>query len=148
MMVQFTKAAERGLCCESCQEENIPSNCWDIELCDDVYVVDTENPETPPLVIYPTGTVLKTTGGLSIGMPGIVAIPGTVLCGTVLATLPIGSVPGNIVAGTNMVSPLTEFGLMTAITMSDVVNSAIYGSHFHPTPKGPSGPPTMPFLGA
>ena len=51
--------------CESCQEENISSNCWDIELCDDVVVIDIENPENPPSVLYPTGTVLKTTEDLS-----------------------------------------------------------------------------------
>lgn len=87
------------------------------------------------------------TGGLSIGMAGLVAIPGTVLCGTVLSTLPIGSTPGAVIAGSNMISPLTEFGLMSAITMTDVINTAIYDTHIHPAPRGVTGPPRSPFLG-
>ncbi len=87
------------------------------------------------------------SGGLSIGLPGLVALPGTVLCGSILCTLPVGAVPGTITAGVNMISPLTEFGLMSAITMTDIVNTAIFDSHIHPAPKGVTGPTFSPFLG-
>lgn len=89
------------------------------------------------------------SGGLSVGLPGLVAFPGTVLCGSVVCTLPAiaPGISGTIIAGTNMISPLTEFGLMSAITMTDVVNTAIFDSHIHPAPRGVTGPPSSPFLG-
>ena len=87
------------------------------------------------------------TGGLSIGLPGLIAIPGTIICGSIICTLPIGAVPGTITAGTNMISPLAEFGLMGAILMSDVINSTIFDTHIHPSPKGVTGPTFSPFLG-
>ena len=86
------------------------------------------------------------SGGLSIGLPGLVAIPGTVLCGTVLSTLPIGAVAGTVVAGVNVTSPFATFGLMEAILMSDIVNSSIFNYHLHPAPRGITGPPFTSFL--
>lgn len=44
-------------------------------------------------------------------------------------------------------APLGTFSIMNSVLMSDTVNSSIYDSHIHPTPKGPSGPPTTPFIG-
>mgnify|MGYP003339947986 CR=1 FL=1 len=88
------------------------------------------------------------SGGLSVGLPGLVAFPGTILCGSVVCTLPAVApgITGTVVAGSNMISPLTEFGLMTAIAMVDVVNTAIYNFHIHPSPKGMTGPTPTGFL--
>lgn len=89
------------------------------------------------------------TGGLSIGLPGLVAFPGTIICGSVICTLPAVApgITGTVVAGVNMISPLTEFGIMSAITMTDVVNSSIFDFHIHPAPKGMTSLPTTPFIG-
>lgn len=87
------------------------------------------------------------SGGLSIGLPGLIAIPGTIICGSIVCTLPIGAVPGTITAATNMVSPLAEFGMMTSILMTDVINSTIFDTHIHPAPKGVTGPTFSPFMG-
>ena len=38
-------------------------------------------------------------------------------------------------------------GIMDAVMMTDTINSGIYNSHIHPTPKGPSGPPISKFIG-
>lgn len=66
-------------------------------------------------------------GGLSVGIPA--AVPG---CVYALAT---------VNAGVSVNSPLGNFGIMTAIMMTDVVNKSIYNSHIHPAPKGMTGPP-------
>lgn len=88
-------------------------------------------------------------GGISVGLPGLVAFPGTVLCGSVVCTLPAVApgVTGTVIAGANIISPLAELGLMSAITMTDVVNTAIFDSHIHPAPRGVTGPTFSPFLG-
>ena len=90
------------------------------------------------------------TGGLSIGLPGLVAVPGTILCGSIICTLPATppGIMGTIVAGTNIKAPFTEFGQMTAISMFDIVNTAIYNTHLHPSPKGMTGPTPSGFLSA
>ena len=44
-------------------------------------------------------------------------------------------------------APLGTFSMMNAVLMTDTINSSIYDTHIHPTPKGPSGPPTTPFFG-
>jgi hypothetical protein len=45
-----------------------------------------------------------------------------------------------------MQAPLGTFGLMTAIMMTDVVNTGIYKTHIHPAPKGMTGPPILPMV--
>ena len=89
------------------------------------------------------------TGGLSVGLPGLIAFPGTVLCGSVICSLPAAppGITGTLVAGANVISPLAEFGLMTSILMTDVVNTTIFDTHVHPAPRGVTGPTLTPFLG-
>lgn len=77
-------------------------------------------------------------GGVSVGFP--VAVPGNMICiGTMNAGLLVN-------AGVSVNSPVGNFGLMSAGLMTDVVNTSIYDSHIHPTPKGPSGPPSSPMV--
>ena len=74
-------------------------------------------------------------GGVAVGFP--LAVPGNIICvGSITAGISIN-------AGVAMNSPLSNFGNMFAIMMTDVVNTSIYDTHIHPTPKGPTGPTTM-----
>jgi len=68
-------------------------------------------------------------GGLSVGIP--VAVPGSVYA---LAT---------VNAGVSVNSPLGNFGIMTAILMTDTINKRIYNTHIHKAPKGWTSPPRM-----
>jgi len=78
-------------------------------------------------------------GGVSVGFP-IPPVPGNILCvGTMNAGLLVN-------AGVAMNSPVANFGLMEAGLMTDTVNTSIYDSHIHITPKGPSGPPLTPMI--
>jgi hypothetical protein len=36
---------------------------------------------------------------------------------------------------------------MDAVLMTDIITSAIYNSHIHTSPKGPTSPPLMRFFG-
>lgn len=77
-------------------------------------------------------------GGVSVGFP--VAVPGNIICiGTMNAGLLVN-------AGVSVNSPVGNFGFMSAGLMTDVVNTSIFDAHIHPTPKGPSGPPTSPMV--
>lgn len=77
-------------------------------------------------------------GGVAVGFP--VAVPGNIICvGTMNAGLLVN-------AGVSVNSPVANFGLMSAGLMTDTVNTSIYDAHIHPTPKGPSGPPTSPMI--
>jgi len=71
---------------------------------------------------------VSTTGGLSIGQP--VALPGQIVC------------VGAITSYSSMISPTATFGTSGSILSFDVVNEMLRKVHIHPTPKGPSGPPT------
>lgn len=73
----------------------------------------------------PLGFV-STTGGLSIGIP--VAVPTQINCVSMIN------------AGSGVTAPVGTFSYMTSILMTDTINTTIYNSHIHPTPKGPSGP--------
>ena len=44
-------------------------------------------------------------------------------------------------------APLGTFAMMNSVLMTDTINSSIYDTHIHPSPKGPTGPPTTPFFG-
>jgi len=83
------------------------------------------------------------TGGISVGMPtpaSPVAVPGQILCiGNIYSTMSINA----LIA---MNAPLGNFGTMSAVLMTDLINTGIYDTHIHPTPKGMSGPPTMPMV--
>jgi hypothetical protein len=80
---------------------------------------------------------VSSLGGISIGIPAgaPVAVPGNILCvGTINAGLLVN-------AGVAVNAPTGNFGMMVAGLMTDTVNTSIYDSHIHTTPKGPSGPP-------
>ena len=53
---------------------------------------------------------------------------------------------GPITSLVSMQAPLGTFGLMTAIMMTDVVNTGIYKTHIHPAPKGMTGIPILPMV--
>lgn len=53
---------------------------------------------------------------------------------------------GPITSLVSVQAPLGTFSLMTAIMMTDTINTGIYKTHIHPTPKGPSGPPKLPMV--
>ncbi len=82
---------------------------------------------------------IQTQGGLSVGMPVGATVPGTVL------------------ASVNVTAPTAAFalaeigkascGIMDAVLMVDIITSAIYNSHIHTSPKGPTSPPLMRFIG-
>jgi hypothetical protein len=74
------------------------------------------------------------TGGIAVGFP--IATPTQILCSTNIYA------GATINAGAAMNSPTGNFGLMSAIMMTDEVNTSIYDFHIHPTSRGPSGPPT------
>lgn len=66
-------------------------------------------------------------GGLSLGIP--VAVPGSIYTlGTINSVVSVNAPTGN-------------FGLMSAILMTDVVNTTLHNFHLHPVPRGISGPP-------
>lgn len=53
---------------------------------------------------------------------------------------------GPIISTVSVQAPYGQFALMKAILMTDVVNKAAHNTHIHPTPKGPSGPATVPMV--
>jgi hypothetical protein len=74
------------------------------------------------------------TGGVAVGIP--IAAPGQVLVsGSVIAG-------GTVDAAGSVNSPAGNFGVMEAVMMTDQINTAIYDSHIHISPKGPTGPPS------
>jgi hypothetical protein len=85
--------------------------------------------------------------GMSAGVDGFVTEFGGVAAG-----LPAAS-PLQVTAATNMIagasvnagvavnSPQGNFGTMQAVLMTDSINTAIYNSHIHQSPKGPTSPP-------
>ena len=74
------------------------------------------------------------TGGVSAGFPA--AVPFQIVCTTNMFA------GATITAGASVLSPTAEFGTMNAILMSDEINTGIYDSHIHISPKGPTGPPS------
>jgi hypothetical protein len=49
-------------------------------------------------------------------------------------------------AGVSMNAPSGNFGIMSAILMTDNINTKIYGSHFHKTSRGPTSGPISPMI--
>lgn len=85
------------------------------------------------------GGFLTVLGGVSVGYP-TPPVPGNILCvGTMNAGIMVN-------AGVAVNAPNANFGFMSAGLMTDVVNTSIYDAHIHPTPKGPSGPPSTPMV--
>ena len=54
---------------------------------------------------------------------------------------------GPITSLVSVQAPLGTFAIMDAVMMSDVINSGIFDTHIHNSPKGPTGPPLTPFFG-
>jgi hypothetical protein len=77
-------------------------------------------------------------GGVSVGLP--VAVPLNIFCAqSVNAGLSVN-------AGASVNAPTGNFGVMSAILMTDNINTTIYGSHFHATSRGPTSPPIGPMI--
>jgi hypothetical protein len=77
-------------------------------------------------------------GGLSIGLP--VAVPLNILCAQGITALT------TLTAGVSVTAPNGNFGIMDAILMTDVINTTIYGSHFHFGVHGPTSTPISPMI--
>jgi hypothetical protein len=45
-----------------------------------------------------------------------------------------------------MAAPYANFGTMTSILMTDVVNKTLYSTHFHIAPKGVTSTPLFPMI--
>lgn len=73
------------------------------------------------------------TGGLTVGMP-VPAIPGYVMASI------------RVTAGVAVSSPYATFMMMNAIHAADQINTNIYGSHIHMSPKGPTSTPIIPMI--
>lgn len=85
-------------------------------------------------------------GGLSIGLP--VAVPNQIICsGKISAGVGIETL-GYVTAATTVTAPTGEFGIMTSVLMSDVINTSIYDVHTHPAPRGVTGTPFNPMMEA
>ena len=77
-------------------------------------------------------------GGLSVGLP--TAVPLNIFCAT---NINAGT---TINAGVSVNAPTGNFGIMSAILMTDNINTTIFGSHFHIAKFGPTSPPTTPMI--
>ena len=90
----------------------------------------------------PLGFVTQ-LGGISVGYPApgtAIAVPGQITCiGNILSATTINA----LIA---MNSPMANFGTMSAVLMTDLINTSIYDSHIHISPKGPTTPPLMPMV--
>lgn len=94
--------------------------------------------------IYSYGRIdTSETGGISAGLAGFYSLLGGLTIG-----VPIPPAPGNILcvgtitAGSSMIAPTAEFGLMTAGLMTDTINTGLYDVHTHAAYGGPTSPPT------
>ena len=85
------------------------------------------------------GSGFVTSGGINVGLH--ISAPDTPMLAP-----SVPAIPGWIMASGTITAPFGVFNLMTAILMTDLVNTHIYDMHIHPTPKGPSGPPMMPMI--
>lgn len=90
----------------------------------------------------PLGFVTQ-TGGVSVGHPApgsAVAVPGQITSvGNIISNMSINALVG-------MNAPTGNFGTMSAVLMTDLINTTIYDSHIHPSPKGMTGPTVMPMV--
>ena len=77
-------------------------------------------------------------GGVAVGIPA--AVPQQIICSTnIIAGISIN-------AGASMNAPLGSFGVMESILMTDVINTAIYDTHIHIAPYGPTSPAIGPMI--
>jgi hypothetical protein len=68
-------------------------------------------------------------GGVSVGMPGVPAVPGQFLSSGTISSL------------TSVTSPLATHGIMGAIFSGDIVNNLLHNIHTHIAPLGSTSPP-------
>jgi hypothetical protein len=54
---------------------------------------------------------------------------------------------GPITSTTSVQAPKGTFAVMDAVMMTDVINSGIFNTHIHNSPKGPTSPPITHFFG-
>lgn len=82
-------------------------------------------------------------GGISVGYPTpgtAVAVPGQINCvGNIFANLSV-----NALGAVN--APLGNFGTMTAVLMTDLINTVIYDTHTHLAKGVPTTPPLLPMV--
>jgi hypothetical protein len=77
-------------------------------------------------------------GGLSLGIP--VAVPFCVYAlGSVNAVTTVN-------AAISVNAPMGNFGLMTAILMTDTINTNFYNTHIHKAPRGWTSPPILKMI--
>jgi hypothetical protein len=90
----------------------------------------------------PLGFVTQ-TGGISVGFPSpgvAVAVPGQIMSiGNIISGMSVNALVG-------MNAPIGNFGTMSAVLMTDLINTAIYNTHIHPAPRGPTGLPSVPMV--
>lgn len=80
-----------------------------------------------------------TLGGLSVGMPAGATVPGTVLA-SVNVSAPVAAFKTAFIGSAFM-------GISSSVLGADLINDIFFNTHFHPTPKGPTGLTPTPFLG-
>jgi hypothetical protein len=82
-------------------------------------------------------------GGLSLGLPTPatpVAVPGCITTiGTITSLVAVNAPIGNFIVGN---IGFAAIGISSSVLMFDIVNTAIYNTHFHPT----SGPNSLPWI--
>jgi hypothetical protein len=81
----------------------------------------------------------STSGGVSVGMPVGATVPGQVLA-SVSVTAPVAAFKTAFIGSAFM-------GISSSVLGADLINDIFYNTHFHPTPKGPTGLTVVPFLG-
>lgn len=72
--------------------------------------------------------------GVNAGPSGFVSILGGLSVGFPIA------IPGSVTAAVQVKAPLGSFGTMSAVLMTDMINTKIFDTHIHMA-KGPTSPP-------
>jgi hypothetical protein len=77
----------------------------------------------------------------------IISSESRINAGTGLYAGPLGVYSvGPITSLVSVQAPLGNFSIMTSILMHDTINTGIYKTHIHPSPKGPTGVPIIPMV--
>ena len=82
---------------------------------------------------------IQTQGGISVGMPVGATVPGQVLA-AISVTAPVAAFKTAFIGSAFM-------GISSSVLGADLINDIFFNTHFHPTPKGPTGLTPTPFLG-
>ena len=82
------------------------------------------------------------TGGISVGFPtplAAVAVPGQIMCvGNIVSAESVNAIDVN--------ASLGNFGTMSAVLMTDLINTGIFDSHTHLAKGTPTTPPLLPMV--